>query len=174
MVEPTRDDRVLTALSDGIGGPVGDRARRAVWWTPVRVVLAFTALWFALGMVQKAPCYEDNWTDDQGRFVNMCYSDLPYLYVGRGFVEGVWPYSDDEEVRAKYDVMEYPVGISYFAYAAAGLTHRVSGAEDIDSRAGVSDIDLAANDQVMRERRVYVAVTAVLLGLCALVAAWCL
>jgi uncharacterized membrane protein len=171
-VPPTHDDRVLTALSDGIGGPVGARARPARWWTPVRVVLAFAALWFALGMVQKAPCYEDNWTDVEGRYVNMCYSDLPYLYVGRGFAERVWPYDDDAEVRAKYEVMEYPVGISYFAYGAAWLTHWVTGAGDIEPRAGVAAGDLDEDEQVMRERRAYVAVTAVLLGGCALLAAF--
>ena len=48
----------------------------------------------------------------------MCYSDLPYLYTGRGFVELHWPYSDDAQVRARR-VMEYPVGISYWAFGTA-------------------------------------------------------
>ena len=52
----------------------------------------------------------------------MCYSDLPYLYTGRGLVELDWPYSDDPQVRARYEVMEYPVGIAYFAYGAAWVT----------------------------------------------------
>ena len=55
----------------------------------------------------------------------MCYSDLPYLYTGRGLVELDWPYSDDPQVRARYEVMEYPVGISYFAYGAAWVTQKV-------------------------------------------------
>ena len=42
----------------------------------------------------------------------MCYSDLPYLYTGRGLAELDWPYSDDPQVRARYEVMEYPVGIA--------------------------------------------------------------
>ena len=45
----------------------------------------------------------------------MCYSDLPYLYTGRGFAELNWPYTDDQQVRARYEVMEYPVVISYCA-----------------------------------------------------------
>ena len=49
----------------------------------------------------------------------MCYSDLPYLYTGRGFAELNWPYTDDAQVRARYQAMEYPVGIAYFAYGAA-------------------------------------------------------
>ena len=39
----------------------------------------------------------------------------PYLYTGRGFSELLWPYSGDAEVRDKYEVMEYPVGIAYVA-----------------------------------------------------------
>ncbi|MEZ5194408.1 MAG: glycosyltransferase 87 family protein [Nocardioides sp.] len=53
----------------------------------------------------------------------MCYSDLPYLYTGRGLAELNWPYTTDEQVRARYDVMEYPVGISYYAWATAWVTH---------------------------------------------------
>jgi hypothetical protein len=111
-VRPTADDPLVAALSRGIGGPVGEHAGAHSWWTPVRVVLALTALCFALGMVQKAPCYHAQWTNSQSRYAEMCYSDLPYLYVGRGFAELDWPYSDSIQVRDRYEVMEYPVGIS--------------------------------------------------------------
>lgn len=171
-VRPSLDDKVLTSLSEGIGGPAGEHVRPARWWTPVRVVLAFAAVWFALGMVQKAPCYDDRWNDTEARYVHMCYSDLPYLYVGRGFAELAWPYDDDPEVRAKYEVMEYPVGISYFAYGAAWITHLVTGAPDVEPRAGVAQNDLLADEQVRDERLTYVTVTAVLLGCCALLAAY--
>ena len=46
----------------------------------------------------------------------MCYSDVPYLYVGRGFAERVLPFSD---TGGRYGDLEYPVGIGYFAYGAA-------------------------------------------------------
>ena len=49
----------------------------------------------------------------------MCYSDIPYLYTGRGFAEGQWPYADSD---GRYEVMEYPVGISYLAWVAAKVT----------------------------------------------------
>ncbi len=48
-VHPTRDDPVVAALSEAVGGPVGDRAGRHPWWTPVRVVLALAAICLALG-----------------------------------------------------------------------------------------------------------------------------
>ena len=90
-----RTTRSSAALSEGVGGPVGTRAGRHPWWTPVRVLLALTALCFALGMVQKASCYDDTWQNGHARYTHMCYSDLPYLYTGRGFAELSWPYADD-------------------------------------------------------------------------------
>ena len=171
-VHPTLDDPVATAASEGVGGPVGGHASPHRWWTPLRVVLAFTAIWFALGMVQKAPCYHDSWLDGQARYSQMCYSDLPYLYVGRGFVELNWPYDGDAETRARYETMEYPVGISYFAWGTAWLTHWATGSADVDSRAQVPTGDLYSDPQVVKEIRTYVAVSAVLLGAAALAAAW--
>ncbi len=60
---------MVTALSEGVGGPVGERVGRHRWWTPVRVVLALTALCFALGMVQKASCYDQTWQDSDARLL---------------------------------------------------------------------------------------------------------
>ena len=87
---PTLDDPVVAALSESVGGPVGERATRHPWWTPLRVILALTALTFALGMVQKSQCYLTSWQDGELRYSSMCYSDLPYLYTGRGFAELTW------------------------------------------------------------------------------------
>ena len=88
---------MVAALSEWVGGPVGDRAGRHPWWTPVRVVLALAAICLALGLVQKTTCYQDSWQNGTERYTHMCYSDLPYLYTGRGFAELSWPYSDDVE-----------------------------------------------------------------------------
>jgi len=174
VVRPTADDPVVAALSPSVGGPSGDHAGVHPWWTPVRVVLALTALCFALGMVQKAPCYDAQWTDTQSRYSEMCYSDLPYLYVGRGFAELDWPYSNAISVRDRYDVMEYPVGISYYAYAAAYVTHWLSGSPDLVMRGGMSQGQLSADHAVLRESLLFTAVNAVGFGVCALVAAWLL
>ena len=87
VVHPTEDDPIVAALSRSVGGPVGDHAGHHPWWTPVRVVLAMVAIVCALGFVQKAPCYHTKWTNQQAEYSDLCYSDLPYLYVGRGFAE---------------------------------------------------------------------------------------
>jgi uncharacterized membrane protein len=174
-VHPTVDDPVVAALSDGVGGPVGTRAGgRQSWWTPVRVTLLMAAVVFALGMVQKSGCYTRYWVYDEHRYTHMCYSDLPYLYTGRGLAELDWPYTDNPQVRARYDVMEYPVGISYFAYGAAWVTHWVTGSPDIDARRDQPTGDVVGTDQVKKELRAFVIVNALAFAGLALLSAWLL
>ena len=40
----------------------------------------------------------DTWSGEN-RYTHMCYSDLPYLYTGRGLAELHWPFSGDAQVR---------------------------------------------------------------------------
>jgi uncharacterized membrane protein len=172
VVHPTVDDPITAALSPGVGGPLGEHAGRHSWWTPVRVLLALTAICFALGFGQKAPCYRATWNSSETNYSDMCYSDLPYLYVDRGFAELDWPYSDAIAVRDRYDVMEYPVGISYFAYASAYLTHWLSGSPNLDARGGMSQPQLSADPQVHRETLLFTAIEGIGFALCALLAVW--
>ena len=171
-VDPTTDDPVVGALSEGVGGPMGTRAGRHPWWTPVRVVLALTAVCLALGMWQKTNCYEDTWQDGDARYTHMCYSDLPYLYTGRGFAELTWPYTEDPQTRARYEVMEYPVGIAYWAYGAAWVTHWLNGSPAIEPRYGQSVGELSGTAPVLREMRIFVIVNAIGFAALTLLAAW--
>ncbi len=171
-VHPTRDDPVVTTLSESVGGPVGDRAGRHPWWTPVRVVLALTAICFALGMLQKAPCVADSWQDGDERYSRMCYSDLPYLYTGRGLAELNWPYSDDQEVRDRYPVMEYPVLISYYAWGTAWVTHWLTGSPDLSRRYSMPTDTLFSDEEVSGEIRWFVVVNTIGFAAAALLAAW--
>ncbi|MEP9363001.1 glycosyltransferase 87 family protein [Nocardioides sp. CN2-186] len=164
----------MAALSESVGGPVGTRAGRHPWWTPVRVILAMTAVVMALGMLQKTGCYEQTWQNGQSRYSQMCYSDLPYLYTGRGFSELNWPYSDDQQVRDRFEVMEYPVGISYWAYGAAWVTHWLNGSPDLGPRYGNPVSTTAGWPQVQREMRIFVIVNALGFAVLALLAAWLL
>jgi uncharacterized membrane protein len=160
---------VATAASEVVGGPVGEHAAPHPWWTPVRVVLAVVTLAFALGMVQKTPCVATSWADGQVRYGAMCYSDVPYLYTGRGFAELSLPFSD---TGGRYQVMEYPVVIGYFAYGAAALTQAVVGDVDLDQRRGMPADQIYAVPGVSHEADMYFVVTSVLLGGVLLVAAW--
>ena len=173
-VHPTRDDPVVVALSDGVGGPVGTHAGRHPWWTPVRVVLALAAICMALGLVQKSGCYSTTWSGGDSRYTQMCYSDLPYLYTGRGLAELAWPYSSDQETRSRYEVMEYPVGISYFAWGAAWATHWLAGSPDIGERRASPPDSLFGTDPVQRELRWFVVVNALVFAAAVLLAAWLL
>lgn len=173
-VHPTQEDPVARALSEGVGGPMGRRGAGHRWWTPVRVVLLVTAVCFALGMVQKQSCFEDTWGDGQQRYSHMCYSDLPYLYTGRGMAERAWPYTDDEQVRDRYEVMEYPVGISYWAWGTAWVAQVADhlGVPDLAERAAQPADSLFGRPEVQSEIRWYVVVNALGLGAVALLTAW--
>ncbi len=170
-VHPTCDDPVATALSEGLGGPLGRHAATHRWWTPLRVVLLLTAVCFALGMLQKAPCYRDTWSDGNARYAQMCYSDLPYLYTGRGMVELTWPYDDDPATRARFQTMEYPVGISYWAYGTAWVTHAVTGFPDVVARSLRPVDQLWGRVDVQREIRGFVIVNALGFAVLTLLAA---
>ena len=109
-VHPTDEDEVATEGSELIGGPLG---RRAVpggrWWTPVRVIMLVTLGMFALGMVQKLPCFSGSWfsSDPTSQYVHACYSDIPHLFQGRGFADGLTPYLD--RLPGDMEFLEYPV-----------------------------------------------------------------
>ena len=89
-VRPTEEDQVAAAGSELIGGPLGRRALTGTsWWTPVRVIALVAIGMFALGLVQKAPCYNGAWFfGASSQYTHACYSDIPHLYQGRGFADG--------------------------------------------------------------------------------------
>ncbi|SFC90554.1 Uncharacterized membrane protein [Nocardioides terrae] len=174
VVHPTQDDPVALALSEAVGGPRGGHAGGHRWWTPVRLLLVLTALTFALGMVQKSGCFADTWEDGTARYSQMCYSDLPYLYTGRGFAELAWPFSDDPQVRARYEVMEYPVGIAYWAWGTAWVTHWINGSPPLDPRYEAPVDQLWGMPAVHHEIGLFVVVNAVGFAALALLATWLL
>ena len=135
----------------------------------MRVVLALACLTMLLGMVQKTPCVRAEWSGEEYRYAALCYSDVPYLYTGRGFAERTVPYSD---TGGRYRTMEYPVVIGYVAYGAALLTHVASGWPDVAARAALPEEDVFRAPGVAEESHLYFEVTAVLLAGFGLLAAW--
>ncbi len=174
-VHPTQDDSVVEAWSAGVGGPLGDHARTGRGWlTPTRLILLFVAMTFALGMVQKNPCYDVNWRDPGVTYSRMCYSDLPFLYTGRGFADQGFPYTEDLDSRSRYEAMEYPVGISYWAWATAKLAYVVNGSPDLEPRFATPADEVAADLTVQREIRIFVIINALGFALLAIASAWLL
>lgn len=123
---PTEVDEVAAAGSELIGGPVGSRATEAPhWWTPVRVTALVMLGMFALGMVQKLPCWNGGWFSGQNsQYVHACYSDIPHLFQGRGFAEGLTPYLDriPDSLSGGMSYLEYPVLTGLFMKVAAWFT----------------------------------------------------
>lgn len=174
-VHPTREDRVVATLSEVVGGPVGDHAgpRRRGSWTPgvLGVLLALTALTFGLGLLSKTACAADGWsTTDPSRYTHACVSDVPDVYSGTGLDELAWPWSTDTDTRARHAVTTEPAGVGLWTYAAARVTHVLSGSPDVEARTAQPPGTVAESDAVDRERRLFVVVNAVGLAVLALLA----
>lgn len=172
-VHPTRDDGVVRSLSEVVGGPVGDHAgpRRGRGVSVLGVLLAITALTFALGLVTKSACAADGWSvTDPSRYTHVCVSDVPDAYTGNGLVELSWPWSGDRDTRLRYPVTQEPAAVGLWTYAAAHVTHLLSGSPDVAARAGQPAAELAESDEVDGERRLFVAVNAIGFALLALLA----
>ncbi|MBF6370724.1 hypothetical protein IU469_34275, partial [Nocardia puris] len=100
---PSRTDSLTAQASTVIGGPVGDHALigRVRFWTPLRVLFAFTVIFLALGWATKAGCIQQteaadgsltlDWHDGR-QYVAMCYSDTVPLYGAERLDEGAFPY----------------------------------------------------------------------------------
>lgn len=118
-VLPTRQDEVARAGSELIGGPLGRRALVGTgWWTPVRVIALVAIGMFALGMVQKLPCYNGAWFfGASSQYTHACYSDIPHLFAGRGFSDGLVPYFD--KLTGTMEYLEYPVLTGVFMEVAS-------------------------------------------------------
>jgi uncharacterized membrane protein len=174
--EPTREDPLAAALSDRFGGPAGQHSGVRPdgtqgghwWWTPLRVVLAVVTLTFCLSLGHEKPCIGTAWGNDAVRYSKACYSDIPYLYTDRGFATQQWPYSAHDP----YQRMEYPVGISYFAWFAAEVTALVPAGPMAQIRDAASPGSLWGLPGMTDEVSEYFVITAVMLFGFVLAATW--
>ncbi|MFE4330186.1 glycosyltransferase family 87 protein [Streptomyces sp. NPDC056831] len=122
VVRPTHQDEIAEAGSELMGGRSGRWTRvGSTALTPVGAVALVALGMFALGMVQKLPCYNWAWFRGAGsQYTHACYSDIPHLYVGRGFSDGLVPYLDRLPGDMQY--LEYPVLTGVFMQIASWLT----------------------------------------------------
>jgi uncharacterized membrane protein len=81
---PTRTDPVAAAMSEVVGGPLGDHAAGHPWWGPARVLSGATALTLAAGMVSKAACVPTGWGNPHQPFTELCWTDLAGTSVDAG------------------------------------------------------------------------------------------
>ena len=152
---PSRDDPLVAAASEAVGGPVGRRAAPGRgWWGPVRVALAAACIVLGLGVLADAGCHNDRWErrNDRALWTGLCYSDVAFLYRERGLSGGL-AYRDAP--------LEYPVLTGAVMQASAYLARAVTG-PDPDAA------PVPAADRVLTESVRFYDVTAVLMGLAAL------
>ncbi len=170
-VAPSREDAFVRSVSEAVGGPLGDHAGQHPWWTPLRVVLVLAALAMSLGIVAKAPCLDVAGEGGTARYTALCWSDTSQAYVEHGYAEGYWPFTDDEQVRARYAAAWLPPLPAYVAFFSQRVTALISGSPDLDERALVSVSDVAERADVLREARLFTLVNVVLLAGVAILAA---
>ncbi|MGH8829386.1 MAG: glycosyltransferase family 87 protein [Jiangellaceae bacterium] len=150
---PSRDDPLVAATSEWIGGPAGTRvAPRRSWWSPIRIALAVASVVLALGVAADKPCHDDGWADrgERAMWTSLCYSDVPFMYRERGFAEGELAYRDS--------ILEYPVLTGALMQASAWIV-----------RDGPLALRSDTPDRAIAESRSFYDVTAVLMALAALV-----
>ena len=135
-------------------------------------MLLLAAVAMSLGIGAKAPCLDI--AGDAGntnRYTNLCWSDASTAYVANGYAEGVWPFTDDPQVRARYAPAWVPPLPAYVAFAAQRATWLLAGSPDLAARAQLPTTDVAADPDVRREARIFTLVNAVLLAGAGLLAA---
>ncbi len=125
VTAPSLDDPVANLGSDGFGGVIGRRARlprsRA---TVAFLLLVLTLLSTAVGIGMRQPCFSTAWTGGGNQqYTHMCYTDIPFMYQGRGFSQGeVAYYSTNPN-----NYLEYPVITGAAMETAALLARHVPG-----------------------------------------------
>lgn len=171
VVAPTLTDPVARASSAVVGGPLGRRARTGrSWWTPLRLTLVVATVMFGLGVVQKSPCVVEDWSDAGPplTFSHMCYSDISYLYTGRGLAEGIVPYTPTDSLPAARRpsategehglTIEYPVVTGAWMGLTGAVTHLIGRSPDLSD---VPHSKVGANLDVQYDGAVFWGVNAV-------------
>ena len=156
---PSRSDGFVRGLSGLIGGPLGDHAvarerpssgeRR--FWTAMRIVLALTCLTLALHWVQKSPCQDGAWVNNE-QYTRFCYTDVLALYYAERLNEGAVPYADHP--------VEYPVLTGYFMGALGLPVHAIG-----EGNPGINQGQWFYNANALVLGALAVATVAVLLAL---------
>lgn len=148
---PSRNDVMVSALSDVVGGPVGRHALigRQRFFTPLRVIFVIALVFLSLGWATKSPCLQTvgtgtadqrvaNW-ENQRAYYELCYSDTVPLYTAELLADGKFPYKsswleldENGQPRTQYDgtqavrYMEYPVITGVYQYVSMALAKTYS------------------------------------------------
>ncbi len=138
VVLPSRDDAVVAAASERVGGQAGARvAGAAGWWSPVRVVALLAVLGALAALLVQAPCRSANWSS--GVYTYGCYSDISALYFARGLDVDPNPFtpSGDRPV-------EYPPLTAAFIGVVAAIVHATVADDPSERLRRFADLSMLA------------------------------
>lgn len=76
MEAPSRTDPVAAAMSEVVGGPLGDHAVGHPWWNASRVLLGAGAVTLAAGMASKGACVRSAWGREDQPYAQLCWTEL--------------------------------------------------------------------------------------------------
>lgn len=127
---PTRTDPVAAALSELVGGPLGEHAAGHRWWGPSRVLLGTTAAVLAAGMLAKGACVPSGWSKDHQPYAQLCWTGLagtpadsstpPHVATWLERVAGLFPGTGTVSTTAGLAVL-----LAALAFLATALLVRV-------------------------------------------------
>ncbi len=118
IVSPSREDGVVRAASEVVGGPAGRRVgdgRHGAFDAARLLVLAVTAT-TALALLTRQHCRASLWASPD-QFTHACYSDLPAVYLTSGLDDGTAPYLE----QAGGAFLAAPVGTGGLLWLLAQL-----------------------------------------------------
>ncbi len=136
----------------------------------MRVTLVVATVCFGLGIIQKSPCVVTDYADvaKPKAFSHMCYSDIQYLYSGRGLAEGIVPFTPLDQLPKsaqpatpadEHQVsIEYPVLTGVWMGAAGVVTHLVGRDPDLT---GLRHSEVNYNKDVEYDSAIFWGVNAV-------------
>ena len=127
-IAPSLDDPLANLGAEGFGEYSAEQGARQA--RPVRPRLGglhpagATVLTTAVGIGMREPCFATAWTGGGNQqYTHMCYSDIPYMYQGRGFTSNNVPYYS---TNTNY-YLEYPVVTGAAMETAAQIAKHIPG-----------------------------------------------
>ena len=112
--------------------------RSRTWWVITGLVLA-TVGSMAVGLLLDLPCRLSDWAVGP-QMAQVCYSDIPKLYLERGIVEGIVPYL---ERASNTTYLEYPVLTGLLVYVGGAITRVLTNSSTgLDAVARFFDVNV--------------------------------
>ena len=139
LARPSREDEIVRASTDFLGGPLGQRIRRfAPPWSTLRILILLAAGGYLLGYLLDYSCVAGGWASPD-RYEQLCYSDIPALFGFRGFAEGYLPYL---QTPPGGQPLEYPVLTGIFMWLSSIIATPIAEILGIDATVAFFNVNV--------------------------------